>query len=115
MKVGNDDGFIFPEYAMCAFMWSAKQGFEVTNSSYYIDPWLFWCADDPDQGAVQESMSRAIAYSHKKGVVNVAAAGNANYDLANKTTDSTSPNDSTPFTPSGRRGLPRRCRVRTRA
>ena len=41
---------------MCAFMWSAKQGFEVTNSSYYIDPWLFWCADDPDQGAVQESI-----------------------------------------------------------
>jgi subtilisin family serine protease len=98
VKVGNDDGFIFPEYAMCGFMWAAKQGFEVTNSSYFIDPWLFWCADDPDQGAVQESISRAIAYSQKKGVVNVAASGNSSYDLAHKTTDSSSPNDSTPIT-----------------
>ncbi len=30
------------------------------------------------------------------GVLAVAAAGNANYDLANKTTDNSSPNDSTP-------------------
>lgn len=98
VKVGNDAGYIFPEFAICAFMWSAKQGFEVTNSSFFVDPWLFWCADDPDQGAVQESMRRAVAYSQRKGVVNVAAAGNASYDLANKTTDSSSPNDSTPYT-----------------
>ena len=31
-------------------------------------------------------------------MVHVAAAGNSAMDLANKTTDSTSPNDSTPFT-----------------
>ena len=98
IKVVNDDGFIFPEYAICGFMWAAAKGVEVTNNSYYIDPWYFWCANDPDQGAVQESVRRVIAYTQKKGVINVAAAGNENYDLANKTTDSISPNDSTPIT-----------------
>ena len=98
IKVVNDDGFIFPEYAICGFMWAAHKGVEVTNNSYYIDPWYFWCANDPDQGAVQESIRRVIAHTQRKGVINVAAAGNENYDLAHKTTDSTSPNDSTPIT-----------------
>jgi subtilisin family serine protease len=98
IKVVNDDGFIYPEYAICGFMWAAAKGVEVTNNSYYIDPWYFWCANDPDQGAVQESIQRVIAYTQKKGVINVAAAGNETYDLAHKTTDTRSPNDTDPIT-----------------
>jgi subtilisin family serine protease len=98
VKVVNDDGFIFPEYSICGFMWAAAHKMPVTNHSYFIDPWMFWCDDDGDQGAVQESVRRAVAYATGKGSLAVAAAGNSNYDLANKTTDSTSPNDSTPVT-----------------
>jgi hypothetical protein len=96
IKVVDDDGFIFPEYALCGFMWAGRNGVDVTNNSYYIDPWMFWCADDRNQGAVQESVRRAVTWTGKKGVVNVAAAGNSAMDLANKTTDSSSPNDSQP-------------------
>ena len=74
-----------------------KHGVDITNNSYFVDPWMFWCADDPDQGAVQESFARMISYTHRKGMVHVAAAGNSAMDLANKTTDSSSPNDSTPI------------------
>jgi subtilisin family serine protease len=94
IKAMNDSGYLFPEYVICAFMFAAKKGVEVTNNSYYMDPWYFWCKNDPDQGAVQESLKRVIEYTHKQGIINVAAAGNENYDLANKTTDSLSPNDS---------------------
>lgn len=97
IKVVNDDGFIFPEYAICGFMWAPKHGIDIINHSYYIDPWLFWCADDPEQGAVQESVRRAAAWSKRQGILSVAAAHNQAYDLANKTTDSTSPNDSEPI------------------
>ena len=45
MKVGNDDGFIYPEYAICGFIWAADHGMDVTNISYFIDPWVFWCSD----------------------------------------------------------------------
>ena len=97
VKVVNPDGFIFPEYAICGFMWATHKDMDVTNNSYYIDPWLFWCPEDEDQGAVLEAVGRALDWSSHKGTVNVAAAGNANTDLANKTTDSSSPNDSTPI------------------
>ncbi len=95
VKVVNDDGFIYPEYAICGWIWAAQHHMDVTNHSYYIDPWTFWCKDNGDQGAVQESVRRAVEFATKKGVLSVAAAGNSNYDLANKTTDDSSPDDST--------------------
>ncbi|WP_344212120.1 S8 family peptidase [Kribbella sancticallisti] len=98
VKVVNDDGYIFPEYAICGFIWAAEHKMDVTNHSYFIDPWQFWCDDDGDQGAVQESVRRAVDFATKRGGLAVAAAGNSNYDLANKTTDTSSPNDSTAVT-----------------
>ena len=94
VKVVNDDGFIYPEYAICGIVWAAEHHMDVTNHSYYIDPFQWWCNDDGDQGAVQEAVRRAFAYATGEGTLSVAAAGNSNYDLANKTTDSSSPNDS---------------------
>ena len=95
VKVVNDDGFIYPEYAVCGFMWAALQGMDVTNNSYYVDPFQFYCSDQPDQAAAKEAVNRAVQWSIRKGVVSAAAAGNSAYDLANKTTDDTSPDDST--------------------
>ncbi|TDO44350.1 subtilisin family serine protease [Kribbella sp. VKM Ac-2527] len=86
----------FPENTVCAFMFAADKGVSVTNNSYYTDPWLFVCPTDPDQDAIAEAVRRSVAYSDSKGVVNVAAAGNENYNLAEKSADDTSPNDSTP-------------------
>ena len=96
VKVVNDNGFIYPEAAICGFMYATAIGADVTNNSYYIDPWMFWCDNDADQAAVKTAVDRAVQYSQSKGVVNVAAAGNSNIDLANKTTDGSSPNDTTP-------------------
>lgn len=96
VKVVNDNGFIYPEAAICGFMYATATGADVTNNSYYIDPWMFWCDNDADQAAVKTAVDRAVQYSQTKGVVNVAAAGNSNIDLANKTTDDSSPNDTTP-------------------
>ena len=96
VKVVNDDGFIYPEYSICGIVWAAEHHMDITNHSYFIDPFEFWCKDNGDQGAVQEAVRRAYAYATDRGVLSVAAAGNSNYDLANKTTDNGSPNDTTP-------------------
>lgn len=95
VKVVNDGGWIYPEYAICGFMWAGMHGMDVTNNSYFVDPVEFWCADQPDQLAVRVAVERAVNWSTSKGVVHAAAAGNASYDLSNKTTDSDSPNDGT--------------------
>ncbi|GAA1070643.1 MULTISPECIES: S8 family serine peptidase [Kitasatospora] len=96
VKVVDDGGFIYPEYAICGFMWAGEHHFQVTNNSYYIDPWLFNCKTDPDQAAIVTAVKRAVAFSQRNGVLSVAAAGNENIDLAHKTTDTTSPDDTTP-------------------
>ena len=98
VKVVNDDGFIYPEYAVCGFMWAGLEGMDVTNNSYYVDPFEYYCEDQPDQYAAKEAVRRAVAFSTARGVVHAAAAGNAGTDLDTNTTDDTSPDDSTPVT-----------------
>ena len=98
VKVVNDAGFIYPEAAVCGFMWAADHGFDLTNNSYFIDPWEFNCRNDEGQRAIWTAVQRAIRYSSSKGVLNVAAAGNDNLDLQHTLTDTVSPDDSTPQT-----------------
>ncbi|GGV81459.1 MULTISPECIES: S8 family peptidase [Streptomyces] len=97
IKVSTPEGFFYTEAVVCGLMWAADHGIDVTNNSYYTDPWYFNCVTDPDQKALVEAVRRAAQYAEKRGTVNVAAAGNENYDLASRTlTDPSSPNDSTP-------------------
>ncbi len=93
VKVVNDDGFIYPEAALCGFMWAADHGFDLTNNSYFIDPWEFNCRNDARQRPVWQAIQRAIRYSSSQGVLNIASAGNSNVDLQHKFIDDSSPND----------------------
>lgn len=87
VKVVNDEGYIYPEAAVCGFMWAAEHRFEVTNNSYYVDPGMFYCPSQPGDAAAYEAVRRAVAYSQKRGVLNVAAAGNSDFDLADPPAD----------------------------
>ncbi|MFD3930715.1 S8 family serine peptidase [Streptomyces sp. NPDC058614] len=87
----------FPESVVCAFVFAADHGVEITNNSYYVDPWLYNCMDDPDQRAIVDAVNRAQLYAQKKGTLSVAAAGNSNHDLdSDAIVDESSPDDSTP-------------------
>lgn len=97
VKVVDDDGFIYPEYAICGFLWAADKGMQVTNNSYYIDPFALWCKTNIDEKAAITAVERALKYSEKKDVVNVAAAGNSGWDLSKPITDTGSPNNGTPY------------------
>ncbi|MEU8962063.1 S8 family serine peptidase [Streptomyces sp. NPDC048491] len=98
IKVSTQGGsFFYTEAVVCGFMWAAEHHIDVTNNSYYTDPWYFNCKNDPDQKALIEAITRASKYAESKGTVNVAAAGNENYDFAaDSITDPASPNDTTP-------------------
>jgi len=93
VKVVNDDGFIYPEAAICGYLWAADHGMPITNNSYFIDPWEFNCVNDPRQRPVWQAVQRALRYSSAQGTLTVASAGNSNVDLQHKFTDSSSPND----------------------
>jgi subtilisin family serine protease len=100
VKVVNEDGFIYPEYAICGFVWAGVKRMDVTNNSYYVDPFEFYCSDQPDQMAAKEAVRRAVTWSTSQGVVHAAAAGNSAHDLADKSSfkDTGSPDDGTPVT-----------------
>ncbi|HEY2939611.1 MAG TPA: S8 family serine peptidase [Gaiellaceae bacterium] len=98
LKAGNADGFFFPEAVVCSFIWAGTHGFDVTNNSYFADPWLFNCRNDPVQRAIWTAERRAIKFAQQHGVVVVAAEGNQSDDLAHPTQDQTSPDDTTPVT-----------------
>lgn len=86
----------YPESVVCAFVFAADHGVEITNNSYYVDPWLYNCMDDPDQRAIVDAVNRAQLYAQSKGTLNVAAAGNSNDDLdSDALVDDSSPDDST--------------------
>ena len=93
VKVVTDAGFIYPEAAVCGFMWAAAQGMQITNNSYFIDPWEFNCRNDPRQRPVWQAVQRAIRYAQNQGVLTIASAGNSNVDLQHKFIDDGSPND----------------------
>jgi subtilisin family serine protease len=105
VKVVDDDGYIFPEYAVCGLMWATANGMTVTNNSYFVDPWLMTC-DRGSEHVVYESVRRAVDYATQHGVLTVAAATNEGADLADprgRTADD-------PVT-SGRRTLDDSCEV----
>jgi subtilisin family serine protease len=98
IKAGNADGYFFPEAVVCAFMWAGSHHIDVTNNSYYADPWLFNCRNDAEQRAIWKAEQRAIRYAMSQGVVVVAAQGNENIDLSKQNVDTTSPDNGTPLT-----------------
>lgn len=82
VKVVDDEGYIFPEYAVCGLMWATANKMRVTNNSYFVDPWLMTCDRDSEH-VVFEAVRRAVDYASQHGVLTVAAATNEGADLAN--------------------------------
>lgn len=96
IKAGDTAGFFFPQAVICAFVWAGTHHIQVTNNSYFADPWLFNCKNDPEQRAIWEAERRAIRFAMQNGTVVVAAEGNQSDDLAHPTMDLTSPDNTTP-------------------
>ena len=91
IKSGNAAGFFFPEAVICGFVWAAEHHVDVTNNSYFADPWEYNCRNDATQRAIWKAEQRAIRYAQQQGVTVVAAEGNDSDDTAHPSTDVTSP------------------------
>jgi subtilisin family serine protease len=93
VKVVDDNGYIYPEAAVCGFMWAAQNGMNIANNSYFIDPWIFTCSDTVGQNVVYTAVQRAVDYATNHGVLSIAAAGNQAVDLTNPGEDTGSPDN----------------------
>ena len=99
IRAGQDSGFFFLQPTIDALTYAGDVGIDVVNMSYYIDPWLFNCADNPadtpsdqlEQRTIIQATQRALDYAHRKGVTMVAAAGNEAIDYTKTNVDGSSP------------------------
>ena len=72
-------------------MWAGTHHIDVTNNSYFADPFLYNCRNDPVQRAIWKAEQRAIRFAKNQGVTVVAAEGNESDDLSHPQIDVTSP------------------------
>lgn len=99
IRGGQDSGFVFLQPVVDALVYAGDIGVDVVNMSFYIDPWLFNCPNNPadspeaqmEQRAIIAATQRAVDYARKHRVTMVVAAGNEHTDLGNPTSDDTSP------------------------
>jgi subtilisin family serine protease len=82
IKGCNDSGYCWPEAIICSFMWAADNDIDITNNSYYVDPYLFNCHNDAEQRAIWKAVQRAVRYAQQNGVLVVSSTGNSNDDLS---------------------------------
>jgi subtilisin family serine protease len=99
LRAGQDSGFFFLQPSVDALTYAGDNGVDVVNMSYFIDPWLFNCRNNPadspaeqlEQRTIIEGTQRALDYAHLHGVTLIAAAGNEHTNLAQVSVDDTSP------------------------
>jgi subtilisin family serine protease len=99
VRAGQDAGFFFLQPTVDALTYAGDAGLDVVNMSFYVDPWLYNCdnnpADTPEQQAQQRTIktavTRALNYAHRKGVTLVSAYGNEHTDNGKPAPDTTSP------------------------
>jgi lantibiotic leader peptide-processing serine protease len=99
LRAGQDSGFFFLQPSVDALTYAGDHGIDVVNMSYYVDPWLFNCADNPadspadqaEQRTIITAVQRALDYAHRHGVTLVSAAGNGGTDYTKTIVDTSSP------------------------
>lgn len=99
LRAGQDSGYFFLQPTLEAITYAGDIGVDVINMSFYTDPWLFNCVNNPadspaertEQRVIREATQRALDYARKHGVLAIAAMGNEQTDLGNPTSDTSSP------------------------
>ncbi|UBU16980.1 S8 family peptidase [Nonomuraea gerenzanensis] len=99
IRAGQDSGFFFLKPSLDALTYAGDIGVDVVNMSYFVDPWLFNCANNPsdtkkqqlEQQAIITGMQRALDYARQRGVTLISALGNGSTDLGRPQVDKQSP------------------------
>jgi len=99
IRGGQDAGFVFLQPVLDALTYGADIGLDVINMSFYIDPWLYNCPDNPadspeqqlEQRTTMAAVNRALDYAHDHGVTLVGSLGNNHEDLGHPRPDASSP------------------------
>jgi subtilisin family serine protease len=99
VRAGQDSGFFFLQPVVDALTYAGDAGLNVVNMSFFVDPWVYNCPNNPkddtsaqnEQRTVIAAVQKAVNYAHDKGVTTIASLGNDGVDLGTVKADSASP------------------------
>lgn len=99
IRGGQDSGYFFLQPVVDAMTYAGDAGLDVVNMSFYVDPWLYNCQNNPADSADQQAeqrlitaaIGRAMDYAYRHGVTQVVSLGNQHSDLGNPQPDTSSP------------------------
>ncbi len=91
LKACTIAGFCFADSVAAALRYAGDQRLDVVNLSLFADPYLYYCANEPEQRTILLDLQKAARYAQQRGVVIVAAAGNEADDLGHPVEDDISP------------------------
>jgi hypothetical protein len=99
IRGGQDSGFFFLQPTIDAITYAGTAGIDVINMSFFTDPWLYNCTNNPadtpeqqqEQTTIREATQRALNFARSNGVLPIAALGNEATDIGHPTVDTTSP------------------------
>ncbi|GII86319.1 serine protease [Sphaerisporangium siamense] len=99
IRAGTDSGFFFLKPVLDALTYAGDAGIDVVNMSFFVDPWTFNCANNPQDSRAEQlqqkgiitGVQRALDYARARGVTLITALGNGSTDLGNPTVDKESP------------------------
>ena len=60
LRAGQDSGYFFLQPTVDALTYAAENGIDVVNMSYYIDPWLYNCTNNPADSPAEQAEQQAI-------------------------------------------------------
>ncbi len=60
IRAGQDSGYFFLQPTLDALTYAGKIGVDVVNMSYYVDPWLYNCLDNPADSPAEQTEQRVV-------------------------------------------------------
>ena len=67
IRAGQDSGYFFLQASVDALTYAADVGIDVVNMSYYIDPWLYNCADNPADSPEEQLEQQTVIRRRPSG------------------------------------------------
>ena len=88
IRAGQDSGYFFLQPTLDALTYAGDTGIDVVNMSFYVDPWLYNCTDNPaDSPAEQAEQRRVRRHAARASTTPATRASRWSSALGNGATD----------------------------
>jgi subtilisin family serine protease len=68
IRAGQDSGYFFLKSTLDALTYAGKLGVDVVNMSFYTDPWLYNCVDNPADSPAEQAEQRVIRVATQRAL-----------------------------------------------